>query len=524
MRTPVVFALGLSLLGCGSGSLGEGGAPASTTGVGGGATGAGGDATTSSSSATTSSTTTASGAGGASTSTSAGGSGGGATTSAGGAGGAPADPCLAIAPSPDAATNRAAILDCLKNAGHATLLPGEFPIDTGLAVPPGATLLGDPANRPVLRLVATNTNYVLRSADSTTIGWLRVDANAALPKDANEAIVHVGGSKSLLHDLELWNGQPLPVGTHSVGLYVIDSQAADNTLQDLDVHDSFYGVIFVQGLDASHVNTLKGGHVHDTKCDGVTLVGYGALVGVEIDHCGRDCENGPIPGASVYSLENHAGARIEGCHLHHDCGAVVDLDRIEGFEIKDNHVHDPGETWNGQYPWCGGAAAMGIIDASHLTITGNVVENSNRPQNRIQHDPNGVFSSHGSGTIDDLPQGTQQTIAFWLGRRKGGPPVVGNEVRGNQLRSYCGAGCVGLGYFVSRSTGTDANGAWSAATTSYFTHNDPFGSNVGSKRCGQNWYAASSTCKDGALDADCNTDDPQHDGDWARNDACPTYL
>ena len=49
---------------------------------------------------------------------------------------------------------------------------------------------------------------------------------------------------------------------------------------------------------------------------------------------------------------------------------------------------------------------------------------------------------------------------------------------------------------------------------------DPYGSNVGSRRCGGNWYAANSSCEESASDADCNTDDWQHDGDWARNDGC----
>ena len=79
--------------------------------------------------------------------------------------------------------------------------------------------------------------------------------------------------------------------------------------------------------------------------------------------------------------------------------------------------------------------------------------------------------------------------------------------------AYCESPWVGLGYFVSRATGYNAAGEWSAETTNYFTGNSPFGSNIGSKRCGGNWYAASSECIEGALEPECNIDDPQHQGD-----------
>lgn len=74
---------------------------------------------------------------------------------------------------------------------------------------------------------------------------------------------------------------------------------------------------------------------------------------------------------------------------------------------------------------------------------------------------------------------------------------------------------------TTRGTGLD-HGTWSAATTNYFTGNDPYGSQVGSVRCGGNWFAANSTCNQGSA-APCNVDDYQHTADWLRSDACRDY-
>ncbi|PKN44539.1 MAG: hypothetical protein CVU63_10300, partial [Deltaproteobacteria bacterium HGW-Deltaproteobacteria-20] len=112
----------------------------------------------------------------------------------------------------------------------------------------------------------------------------------------------------------------------------------------------------------------------------------------------------------------------------------------------------------------------------------------------------------------------RSTSTTWL--------TTGNTIEDNTFVAGCNSPCVGLGYFVGRETGFAADGSWSAQTTNYFRRNTPFGSNIGSKRCGGNWYAANSTCVAGNLDADCNIDDPQHEGaghDWARNDECSHY-
>ena len=134
-------------------------------------------------------------------------------------------------------------------------------------------------------------------------------------------------------------------------------------------------------------------------------------------------------------------------------------------------------------------------------------------------DGNMFFSMN--GPFSDLPEDGNTMIAFWLGSGKSKPgSSIGNTIKNNDFRAACTGDCAGVGYYVGRGTGTTAGNYWSAQTTNYFTGNDSYGSNIGSKRCGANWYAANSTCTTNPSDPSCNNDDYQHTGDWARNDMC----
>lgn len=174
---------------------------------------------------------------------------------------------------------------------------------------------------------------------------------------------------------------------------------------------------------------------------------------------------------------------------------------------------------------------MFLLDVSSSLIEGNVVENNSRSTNRVGlgGDPNQVFRSATAPAFSDLPSGQKQVISFVLARRQNGYKFVnGNVIRDNSLRAYCvpSSVCVGLGYFASRSTGYGPGGSWSAGTTNYYTLNDPFGSQIGSVRCGGNWYAANSTCTSASSPPDCNADDYQHNppaGTTFRNDGCNFY-
>jgi hypothetical protein len=208
-----------------------------------------------------------------------------------------------------------------------------------------------------------------------------------------------------------------------------------------------------------------------------------------------------------------------------DCGNVVDLDEVQGFTIEYNTIEGPGYDWEGWAPWCGGVGLI-LIDSSYNHLVGNDISNNDRPQNAVGEstDPNDIYDGSGAN-YSDLPSGSAQTIAFVLAQRpSSGGATVNNLIEDNTLRSSCSGSCAGLGWFVSRGAGTDAAGGWSASTTNYFLRNTPYGSEVGSQRCGASWYAANDECGTTWPSADCNQDDYQHDDDWLRNDAgCRDY-
>jgi len=213
-----------------------------------------------------------------------------------------------------------------------------------------------------------------------------------------------------------------------------------------------------------------------------------------------------------------------GNHSYENCGMSLDLDRSSRLVIRDNTFEHPGYTWGGTRR-CGTGTTAHLIDIRDSVVEGNTF--LNRGESTIGGDPNRVMSASGTGAPTDLPNTTNQAVAFMLTRRRDATHLsVHNRVANNRFISNCAAPCVGLGYFVGRGTGFDAAGGWSAATTNTFVGNDPFGSNIGSRRCGGNWYAANEPCGEGALEPSCNRDDPQHEGpghDWARNDDCAHY-
>lgn len=431
------------------------------------------------------------------------------------------DPCLAIAPSGDPESDHAAITACLAS-GEAALQAGTFLLDQGLALPVGARLSGAGAEATTLRLTAAaeGSSALLSLAGSAEVAGLHLDGDGRLSAAYVNAAVVITGSGNLVRDCVLGNDSQSPAGVHDQGVYFVDAAGTGNVVRDVEIRGTFYGVIFVGGLAAGSGNRLETSTIHDTRCDSVTLVGYGEVVGNTIYETGWDCENGPIPGGGIYSLWNTDGGLVEGNTIHDTCGHGVDMDGVQGMVITGNTIYDPGYDWDGAEPVCEGAAGIALIDSSNNTITDNVVENSERPNN-AGWDPNGVYAASGASAFSDLPYGSSTIVAFALTQRPSSPgQTVGNVVDGNELRSACTGGCGGVGYFLSRGTGTDASGGWSAETTNYLTANNPYGSNVGSVRCGGNWYAASSSCPG---DADCNQDDDQHSYDWARNDDCRDY-
>jgi parallel beta-helix repeat protein len=438
--------------------------------------------------------------------------------------------CQALTPSTNATTNYTAIMDCLNQHGEAQLGAGTYPVKDGIALPAGSKLTGAGSSMPTIRLASgSTTNYLVSTADSARVGFLKLDAAGQLGGKLHSAVVSISGDNTQVDNNEIFNQQVPAPGDHSAGVYVIGDKVQGNVVDTNKIYRTFYGVIFRNGLTKSHVNTVKNNTIFDIKCDGVTFAGYGEMLSNTVYRVGPDCENGPIPGGAVYSLDQAHGGLIEGNTIYDTCGHGIDLDGVSNFEIRNNTVSDPGYQWSGAHTYCQGASGMFIIDIAQTVIENNNVTN-HRATNRVElaGDPNNVFSLAADKSFSDLPHQGKQVIAFVLARRRSGSQTtVANTIKGNTFISSCSpvSTCAGMGYFSSRDTGYDAAGSWSASTTNYYTKNNPFGSQVGSKRCGGNWYAANDTCGDPAT-GDCNTDDYQHNpptGDWARNDLCNNY-
>lgn len=456
---------------------------------------------------------------------------------------ADAVPCDSLEPTQSMSQNWRNIQGCLDERGRAKLGPGEFLVDQGIAIWDGAELLGD-ATWPVIRLVQDPVNWrsnflVKTLGQGSRVGSLTLDGYGNLPAGAHGAVVHIEGNEANIEDNHILNSVRSTPTSWATGVYFICADCRGNVVQRNQIYQHFRGVIFRDALKPGSDNALLGNGIRDNMCDGITMAGFGIVAENEVFRNGYDCLNGgggtPIPGAAIYSLDNKVGAVISNNTLYDSCGHNLDVDNASNFLIKENVIRNPGYQWDGIYSYCGTAASMFLMETTLSTIIGNVVENNGRLNNQFgygpgSHDTNGVFSPTGEpDDMSDLPAGGNTVLAFVLAMRKNATnPVISNVIEGNQFRSACDYPCVGVGYFASRNTGFGLDLSWSAQTTNYYTSNNPYGSNIGSIRCGGNWYAANSVCEDSApADSECNQDDYQHNppsGDWARsNPDCKLY-
>lgn len=442
----------------------------------------------------------------------------------------------------------------LDQYGVARLEDGTFPLSQGLVLGDGDVLTANHTTWPELKLAAPAEFVVKLAGDGATVSLLTLNYNNQYIVGAYpcKAVVQIWGDSNNLNNNHIKGGDapqaPNPVSQKAAktvtGIYIVDASARGNVTEHNQIYNSTYGVIFVSGLAAAGgANVVRQSEVYYNKCDGVTLAGYGQVLDSTLHHNGFDCMNGggatptvPIPGAGVYSIDNANGALIRGNTLYDNCGNGIDIVQARDFVIENNYSYDPGAR---AFPAAdtayhsiayGSGFAMIVADTSHSTIEGNTALN-NRATNKVGDaaytDPatNGFFAAAGASAYSDLPSGGNQVIAFVLAETRGTTyHTIANTVRNNVFRaSPAGSGAVGLGYFASRGTGFGQLGSasdsyWGADSTNYFTLNDPYGSAIGSKRCGGNWYAA-----DGAAP---NTDDAQHvapTSDWAGNDLASHY-
>lgn len=419
--------------------------------------------------------------------------------------------CNKLAPSPSPAANRANMHACLAQ-GRATLNSGLFRVDGPILLGNNQTLIGAPGTQPTIRLTQPNTSNVLIRFDGShsRVSGLDLDGGNAFGNYANSAVVtFLTGGDNQLDNSRIFNNQLPPAGKQVTGVYIMGGHGG-NLIVNNEIYNNFHGVIFAAPFTLNTASTLALNQIHNNKCDGVSLAGYGEVVANAIHTTGWDCENG-IPGGGIYAESNDRGALIASNEIYDTCGHGIDLYRIANFVITRNYVHDPGWTDGSAnslcYEW--GATPATLLNARESIITHNTFANEGRPRNRVTVDHNGVFSALGAAPFSDLPGDARVTAFVLAWNRDPEWTTTHNVIDGNTLHAP-------LGMFVSRGTGFDAARGWSAETTNYYTNNHT----QDSVRCGGNWYAANTaSC---GTQSPCNLDDSKHPMtvNWARNDGC----
>lgn len=370
--------------------------------------------------------------------------------------------CSSIRPSSRAA-NLANIQSCL-DKGRATLSGRVFEVEGALRLPDNAVLKGDDSE---IKLMKTSFS-LLEIGSNARMYFVDLNGNNNI-EGRSSAIVHFNGSNSIIDHANIFNSE-------STGVYFIGKESTGNRVLNSQIRNNFYGIIFRYTYSASNVNKLQQSRVHNNACDGITLAGFGIVSENKIYRNGRDCQNN-LAGAGIYALKNKKGALILGNTIYDNRGHNIDLSGVQYFIIEGNESYNPGFDFN-QSSTPNGATALALFSGSYNKVRYNSLLNKGRPSTVVAFTRTikSMSYPHGGTPFQDLPHGKLQTIAMFLGNRSDSQST-GNEVIGNAIRSYCTPGCVGLGLFVSR--GTKGN---------TFIDNTTFGSQFGSRRCGDNNY------------------------------------
>jgi len=459
----------------------------------------------------------------------------------------PINPATGVNEADIALKNYERIQWCLSKYKKAHLNSGVFIINKILQVE-DAELISANGDWPTIRLNDTIDNAVVRVHNNCRVAFLTLDANKKILLKGNASVVEVTGYGNQVDNNWIMGGGSVLFKTDPGNIAGVYIMCGDNNLVwNNKIRNNDHGVIITKpkGAEAPLNNVVKENDIWYNRSDGISLVTYGQVFNNKIYLNGWDCQNGgtgsAIPGAGIYAERNHDGALINSNTIYDNNGHNIDLWDIQNFSIVHNTVYNPGNKYFPESDYsevpAGGAFAVSIVDASDCVIDSNDIRNENRPWNKIivpgqwwGNDINRFFSEYASDTTySDLPFGGNSLIAFCLAETRCNrpdltPAYVINQTRHNTIRGNIFiASPNGIGYFATRNTGFDADFSWSAATTNYYTLNNPNGSTVGSVRCGGNWYAANQV--------DANTDDFQHQppsSSWSGNDnrnfynaACP---
>lgn len=369
--------------------------------------------------------------------------------------------CSSIKPS-SRALNLANIQSCLDN-GYAELGGGIFELDGSIAIS-NATLKG---NNSELRLMSPSL-ILIDIGDDAQVSMVKLNGNRNIT-GPSAAVVYFNGSDSLLDNSHVYNSD-------KTGVYFMGRSSRNNKVINCQLRDNFHGAIFRFIHTHEQINKIMQSRIYNNACDGITLAGFGIASENKIYRNGYDCDIG-IAGAGIYSLNNKKGSLILSNEIYDNRGHNIDLDGIENFIIEGNESYNPGYDFNKPFR-SNGATALAIIDSSYSKIRYNSLLNKGRPSNivALTRTIRSISYPQGGVPFQDLPHGKLQVIAMFLGSRADSQST-GNEIIGNAIRSYCTPGCVGLGLFVTR--GTKGN---------TFEDNTMFGSQYGSRRCGDNNY------------------------------------
>ncbi len=413
---------------------------------------------------------------------------------------------------------------CLLRYGHAVLADNaEFDINKVLIMN-NATLTSASSTWPILKMMDSTSNSVIKVFNHSRVSFLTINANKMLLGQPNASVVELDAFSAQV-DNNWIEGATAPLlktdNGNIVGVYLMCGDS--NLVLNNKITSCSNGFISASTVAYTN-NVVKENNIYYNRGDGVSLPGYAQIISNVIYLNGWDCRNGtpPIPGAGIYSQDNYIGALIQGNIIHDNNGHNIDVNNVQHFSILNDSVYNPGNmsfpaTDYSTAPAYGAAFSISLLDISNSHIEGNIVRNEGRPTNSVNYghfgnDPNGIMSAISAATFSDLPFGGNTIIAFSLAENR--PAVVKNQTSQDTIRNNTFiASPNGIGYFASRNTGFANDLSWSFGTTNYYTLNNPTGSNVGSVRCGGNWYAANGVDK--------NTDDSQHAapiGDSTGND------